>query len=427
MVQEETEGQTYLHFVGIDCGSEKHQVTVVDADGKRRVERVVDNMPNALGDMSQWLLDHCGVQAAGIAVAIENPRGPVVELLLERGFPVYWLNPKQLDRFRDRHTVAGAKDDKLDAYVLADALRTDQSKFRQATLDDPAIIQIRELSRMYDEIGVDLRRAFSRLLAQLARYYPQIGALSPNPDDRWILDLVEMAPTPERARRLSHNKVEALLQRHRIRRLSAEEVLEILRSPAFHVAPGTVDAASRHVLVLVAQAQLLFEQWKQTDKDIDTLIHDLSGEESEEGNKREHPDAEIILSVPGCGNHLVATVLAEASQALAERNYKMLRASAGVAPVTKRSGKAQLIHMRYACNNRLRKALYHAAGSHARYDPKAKMLYASLRARGHNHHRALRGVGDRLLKLIIAMLEHGNLYDRTRRLAPPTQQLKEAA
>jgi len=52
-----------------------------------------------------------------VAVAIEVPRGAIVELLVERGFQVFAINPKQLDRFRDRHTVAGAKDDRRDAFV----------------------------------------------------------------------------------------------------------------------------------------------------------------------------------------------------------------------------------------------------------------------------------------------------------------------
>jgi len=48
-------------------------------------------------------------------VAIEVPHGPVVDALIDRGFVVYAINPKQLDRLRDRFSVAGAKDDRRDA------------------------------------------------------------------------------------------------------------------------------------------------------------------------------------------------------------------------------------------------------------------------------------------------------------------------
>jgi hypothetical protein len=63
--------------------------------------------------------------AESVAIGIEIPRGAVVETLVERRFAVYSLNPKQMDRFRDRHSVAGAKDDSRDALVIADSLRTD--------------------------------------------------------------------------------------------------------------------------------------------------------------------------------------------------------------------------------------------------------------------------------------------------------------
>jgi transposase len=72
------------------------------------------------------------------------PNGPVVEALLERRFRVHAINPKQLDRFRDRFTVAGAKDDRRDAHVLADSLRTDRHAFRQVSVDDPVIVELRE-------------------------------------------------------------------------------------------------------------------------------------------------------------------------------------------------------------------------------------------------------------------------------------------
>src|SRR5207244_3434339 len=80
----------------------------------------------ALSEMADWLTALADGEPARIAVAIEVPRGPVVETLLERGFHVFAINPKQLDRFRDRHSPAGAKDDRRDGFVLADSLRTDR-------------------------------------------------------------------------------------------------------------------------------------------------------------------------------------------------------------------------------------------------------------------------------------------------------------
>jgi hypothetical protein len=75
-----------------------------------------------LAEMAAWLMATSGaVEGSKIQVAIEVPHGPVVETLIERGFKVHAINPKQMDRFRDRFTLAGAKDDSRDAEVMASA------------------------------------------------------------------------------------------------------------------------------------------------------------------------------------------------------------------------------------------------------------------------------------------------------------------
>ena len=110
-------------FVGIDWASQEHVVSLCDGQGKKIGERKFAHGGTGLGEMIAWLLKMSGGEPGEIHVAIETPHGPIVEALLERGFNMYSINPKQLDRFRDRFTVAGAKDDSLDAYVLADSLR----------------------------------------------------------------------------------------------------------------------------------------------------------------------------------------------------------------------------------------------------------------------------------------------------------------
>jgi transposase len=112
---------------------------------------------------------------------------------------------------------------------------------------------------------------------------------------------------------------------------------------------------------------------------------------------------------------VAATMLTEATGPLADRDYGTLRAQAGIAPVTKRSGKRALfVHMRYACKRRLREALYHWSRTSIQHDGAARAYYDALRARGRGHARALRSVGDRWLRILIAMLRTRSLYDASR-------------
>src|SRR6185436_16110386 len=95
-----------------------------------------------------------------------------------------------------------------------------------------------------------------------------------------------------------------------------------------------------------------------------------------------------------------------------ERADHALRALTGVAPVTRRTGKKQRrvgpkpheVTMRYACNAHLRDAFYHLARVSTQVDPAARTYYATLRAHGHTHGRALRSVADRWLRILKAML-----------------------
>jgi transposase len=403
-------------FAGIDWASSKHDVSLSDDNGKIVGRRVFEHSGAGLALMADWLEHESGAQPADIHVAIETPHGPVVETLLERGFNVYSINPKQLDRFRDRFTAAGAKDDRRDADVLGSSLRTDPRAFRHLAPADPAIVELRELSRMAEEHGRDLRRYLSRMRDQLVRYFPAFLELGGDDDADWKLALVAMAPTPAMARSLPRAKVGRLIKSHGVRCHGADEVLAILRAPPPAVSDATVAVAKKHVLALLRSIHLAKEQHKEARTELTRLVHALSEPEgtktgeSEPGQMKQR-DAAILLSSPGMGTITVATLLAEAPLAVRERDYHALRCLVGVAPVTRQSGKRRFVVRRLACSRRLQNAFYHVARIAIKEDARCRAKYQALRARGHSWARALRTVADHLLYIACAMLKAGTLYD----------------
>jgi transposase len=404
-------------FVGIDWAAEKYDVCVLDASGKGIAKRVIKHSGTAIAELLDWLQEIAGGNPAAVAVAIETPRGAMVEGLVERGFGVFAINPKQLDRFRDRYTVAGAKDDSRDAFVLGDSLRTDQACFHRVQLDSAQMLRLRELSRLQEELQVQENRLSNQLWEQLHRYYPQTLTLSPAANEAWLWDLIEMAPLPLQAGQLKLVAVKRLLRSHRIRRVSAEEVLEVLRAPALRLALGAAEAASEHVLLLLPLLRSVHQQDDQVSKRIKHMLKELSDSLSGEGSTPKHSDAAILLSLPGVGQSVGATMLAEASQPLAERDYHALRCYAGCAPVTRQSGKRRLVLMRRGCSERLRNALYYWSLGSLKEDW-ARQYYDRQRASGNEHGGALRSLGDRWLAVLIAMLKTGTLYDAARRGQP---------
>ena len=132
-------------FVGIDLGRWLHQACVHDTNGELLQHRSFAHSSEGLSKTVDELLNLAQQRPELIAVAIEKPHGAVVETLLQRGIAVFSINPKQVDRYRDRYASSGAKDDPRDAFVLADVLRTDRHRFQPLRLPPPEIIALREL------------------------------------------------------------------------------------------------------------------------------------------------------------------------------------------------------------------------------------------------------------------------------------------
>lgn len=399
-------------FVGVDWASAHHRACLLDGAGTRVAEREFTHDGTGLAELCDWLLAKSGASADKIAVAIETPRGPVVEALLERGFAVFSINPKQLDRFRDRFTVAGAKDDSRDAQVLASSVRSDRRAFRRLRVDDPLVIELREWTRIHAELTQERGRLANRVRDQLWRYYPQARELSDDLVADWFLDLWQQVPTPAQAARTSAKTIGRILKQHRIRRLDAGTVLRVLRAQALSVAPGTAEAATAHIRTLAARARLINAQLKEAQRRLDELCNAIeAAADATPGQICEQRDVVILRSFPGLGRITLATLLAEASEPLRLRHYHGLRSLAGAAPVTRRSGKACFVVRRHACNKRLAQAVFHWARVAKQHDPTSARRYEELRRRGHSHGRALRSVADRLLYVLCTLLERQMPFD----------------
>jgi len=399
---------TVSWFAGVDWGSEKHQVCLLDAAGKVVGEREFRHGGAGLAALCDWLVSAAG-EPGRVAVAIEVPHGPVVDALLDRGFAVHAINPKQLERLRDRVSLAGAKDDRRDARVAAGGLRTDPHLFRPIEAGDPAVIALREWSRLAEELQQERMRLGNRIRQQLWRYYPQLLEVSDDVTVEWILDLWTLAPTPAKAARLRASTLVRLLQEHRIRRVDAEKVLGLLRQPAITVAEGVTEAAVLHLRSLGARLRLANREFHQAERKLDALCATLREKTAAAGGAP--CDAAVLRSLPGVGTVTLAILLTEAAGPISRRDYPALRTLSGVAPVTKRSGKSCSVTMRYAAQIRLRNAVFHWARVAVLNDPKCRSRYATLRARGHSYGRALRGVGDRLLGVACVLLRRGMLFD----------------
>ena len=148
--------------------------------------------------------------------------------------------------------------------------------FRKLELADAIFVELREWSRMADDLTTDKNRLANRLREQLWRYYPQMLELEADITAEWMLDLWEALPTPAKAARVRESTVKKILKDHRIRRIDAAQVLGILRKPAIVVAPVTTEAATAHIRTLIACLRVVIEQLKGAHRQLQILCARLA-------------------------------------------------------------------------------------------------------------------------------------------------------
>ena len=416
--------EKFLLFVGVDLASvANHQVCVLDSNGGESTECKVGHSGIELSAFFARI-EAFGYDPSQVVIGVESPGDPLVDGAMDRGFRVFHANPKKIDRFRERESAAGAKDDRRDARVIARALQTDLHCFQQVDAGDPLIASLRELIRERTTLLEQRGALANRLRDQLQRYYPAALELCGAANERWFWRVIALAPTPNDAKDLGPGSVSEILKELRVRKVTPNGVVQKLRERAPWVRHSIVTACSSRVQRLIRQIKPVNVMISEVEGEIQTLLRELAGCQPEESEKPcpegRHRDAEILLSMPGVGTIVGATVLAEAATALQDRNYQRFRTLAGLAPVTKASGKRKhgtkyaRVSMRYACSGPLRNAIHHMASIAVRHDPAATAHYERLRTNGASYGRALRGVADRLARILFAALRSHSLYDPTR-------------
>jgi len=401
-----------LHYellVGIDLGQWLHQACVLDANGELLEERGFEHSVDGLSATLDWLLNLAS-KAERIAVAIEKPHGAVVETLLGRGIAVFAINPKQVDRFRDRHSMSGAKDDRRDAFVLADALRTDGHRFQRLQMPPPEIVALRELLRTRNQLVKNHVALSSQIRDLLARCWPHLSTLAPKEKalDSFFCELLQLFL--DRPTEIGSTSIQQLVHKHHIRRVQPDFILEALKLNPLRVAPATIHATADHLRLLVMQVLLVRQHRRDADQFLERWFHGL-----QRTTQQPYSDAAILASFPGVGAFVLASLLSFAHDPIRLRKLEAFRCLGGIAPVTKQSGKRRQVLLRRARSQPLNNALHHWATIAVLRDPHAKDHYHRLRQRGHSHARALRGVMDRILSIAVAMLRDRTLYDPARR------------
>ncbi len=263
-------------------------------------------------------------------VAIERPDGPVVDTLLGAALMVVVISPNQLKNLRSSYGSAGNKDDRFDAFVLADTLRTDRARLRPLIPDSPATVTLRATCRARKDLVGHRVALANQLRAHLQNVFPGAVGLFRDLDSPISLRFLDRFTTQDSADWLSPKRLGSWLRSVGYCGRVDPAVLHSRLAAAPSGVTGVDGATQAHITrALLAALSTLVEQIKTLTEQIAEQL-DL------------HTDAHIFTSLPRSGTVRAARLLAEIGDCRARfPTAESLSCLAGVAPSTRQSGKSQ--------------------------------------------------------------------------------------
>lgn len=394
-----------MFYVGIDWGDKEHKVFITDDSGKRLDAFSVKHLAKEVDTIFEKVQRFASEQKE-VLFGLETSRGLLVNSVLDKGYVVYALNPKSVDRYRDRYKVSKVKDDYFDAMVIANILRTDRENYRPILPDSKLTRELRFLTRDCEKLKRMKTMILNQILSCLKEYYPLAASLFSDLDSKISIAFLKAFPDREKLRDITVKKLEGFLAENHYPSASrkAFEIYEKLKEPQFNVEPFIIRAKSQYMLSLVNQLEVLVHEICVFEKKIEELLEN-------------HPDKDIFLSLPGAGKGLASRLISEFGDN--RERYKKassVQAEAGTAPVTRQSGSFKSVIFRRACRKTFRNAMHHFAFSSIKESVWARERYDRYVGKDKRNAHALRCLANAWLEVIFSMWKNHSPYNDQRHL-----------
>lgn len=397
-------------YIGIDWADDHHDVCLVDETGKRVGEFRISHSSEGLEDL---LIRLRRVEADPVnwKIAIERPNGILVDFLLGQGVKVYPIPPQQAERFRERYTVSKKKDDRLDAFVLADVLRTDGHRLISLNPDSEIARELKSLVLDREHLIKSEAKLLNQIQACLKSYYPAPLQLFSSLKSETSRVFLKSYPDPFSFQRVDLLSWKEFLEKQHyplnLHYKSAEVFYEEVKKLQVFcsVDAVVVKTKKRLMLTLLEQLEMLLRQIKEYDKAIEELM-------------KHHPDSDIFTSLPGAGKVLEAKLSAHFGEDRSKfKSFESVQRLSGVAPITKRSGNYSLVQRRWICQNSFYQTITQFSFSTLKRCKWAKAYYDQKRKSGKSHATALRALANKWVKILFSLWKNKIPYREEKFLA----------
>jgi transposase len=382
-------------WAGIDVGKRHHWVCVVDRDGRQLLSVKVANdeaeIAAAIGSVTRlagkvtWAVDIVGA-----------PSALLLALLSQAGQPVRYASGRLVAAMSGAYSGEGKTDPK-DAFVIAETARLRRS----LPVIDHKTDLVRHLGLLTAhraDLIADRVQMINRLRDVLTSVFPALEREFDFASCKGALVLLTGYACPARLRRTGEARLAGWLRQRRVRgyagvaaRAVAAAQSQRITLPGQDIAAGIVSELARNVLALDQRVSEL-------DKQIVALF-------------AEHPQAEVIQSMPGFGPILGATLLVTAGDLAAFPSAGHLAAAAGLVPVPNDSGRRTgNLHKPRRYSRPLRRVFYLSAQTSMMRDGPSRDYYLKKRQHARTHNQAVIALARRRVDVLWALLRDNRTY-----------------
>ncbi|NQY50926.1 MAG: IS110 family transposase [Colwellia sp.] len=391
-------------YVGIDWANDKHDLCIQQANSDTRKFKIIKHSANTIND---WIISLHKQYKGQIAVAVELSKGPIVYALQKYKFvTIHPVNPSMLAQYRKAFSPSGAKDDPTDAELALDLMLNYPKKIKALKMESEPVRKLTYLVEQRRRLVEDRRRFSNRLINTLKQYYPHLLDWFSHRGSGMFCDFITRWPNLQKLKRARADTLRKFFHAYPGRTASCTEQRIVLINQA---EPLTLDKAviESHQLLAVALANqmlVVVEAIKVFDKEISTLFDTL-------------PDAELYKSLPGTGPCLAPRLLV----AMGENRSRFTSASeiqmsAGIAPVTERSGQKCWVHWRYQCSKFTRQSFIEWAAKSVHQSYWAGLYYQQQRSKGNTHQSSVRSLAFKWIRVLYRCWKAKEPYNESKYL-----------
>lgn len=387
-------------YIGIDWSEQKHAVCYMNEAGAVILERVIGHSPEGLLQFAEdWKA--LGLSGQETLIGLETAHNLLIDFLLDRGYgPISVLPPTLVKSSQGRYAQGGAKDDRRDAQLIADILRTDHGRLHIWQPDRLLTRQIQLESRNVIHLTHMITRQTNHLRAMLVRYYPAALQIFSSLDSPVCLAFLSAYPTPQKAQALSYAEFCAFLREHHHtqKRVWPKSYANLMTEYP-EAAPDTRQLYAERIPELVDMLLPFVQARTKAIQRLKTFF-------------AQHPDAQIFAALPGVGDFLAPALLGKLGDDRQRfPSALVLQAIAGTCPVTERSGRSKTTRFRRACDRDFRYIAQQWARKAIAQSDWAATYYKVLLRRNIPKNDATRRVANRLLAILWKLWQSHRSYD----------------